>query len=88
MILHTKEAVEERADGLEAGRRVGNEENEDYDRRDAGKQMLLISEAAGEKVGDRDGAEFGRIPAQAARDDQPVEIRADGQTDGRPRHLR
>ena len=31
--------------------------------------MLLISEAAGEKVGDRDGAEFGRIPAQAARDD-------------------
>ena len=88
MILHTKEAVEERADGLEAGRRVGNEENEDHDRRDAGEQMLLISEAAGEKVGDRDGAEFGRIPAQAARDDQPVEIRADGQTDGRPRHLR
>ena len=88
MILHTKEAVEERADGLEAGRRVRDKENKDHDRRDAGEQMLLIAIAAGEKVGDRDGAEFGRIPAQAARDDQPVEIRADGQTDGRPGHLR
>ena len=59
VVLHTKKAVEERADGLEAGRRVRDKENEDHDRRDAGKQMLLISEAAGEKVGDRDGAEFG-----------------------------
>ena len=58
MILHTKEAVEERADGLEAGRRVRDKENEDHDRRDAGEQMLFIAVAAGEKVGDRDGAEL------------------------------
>ena len=44
MVLHVKQAVEKRADGLEAGRRVGNEENQDDDRRDAGKQVLFITD--------------------------------------------
>ena len=46
MVLNAEQAVEERADGLEARSGIGNEENDDGQSRDAGEHMPLVTVAA------------------------------------------
>ena len=87
VIVHAEEAVEQGADGLEARGGVGDEEDQDDHSGDAGEHVPLVPIPAGKEAGDGDGADVGRVPAQALGDDQPVEIGADGQADGGPADL-
>lgn len=50
VVIHAEQAVEQRADGLEAGGGVGNEEHQNHHGGDAGKAVLFIPETAGEEV--------------------------------------
>ena len=60
------------------------EENNDNNRSDGRQQVLFVTIAVGEKVRESDGTRGVRIHADAAGNDQPVEIGADGKTDCRP----
>ena len=87
-VTHVKQVGEELAAGGEAGGRVGHEEDDDDQGRDAFDQTALVAEAVGEEIGDRDRAELCRVAAQAPCDDKPVEIGADGKADHRPCRVR
>ena len=87
VVVHPKEAVEQRTDGLKAGGSVGDEEDQDDHSGDAGEHILLVPVAPGEEAGDGDGPDVGRVPAQTLGHDEPVEVGADGQANGRPAHL-
>lgn len=52
-------------------------------RGDAGEHAAPVPEPLGKEAGDGDGADLGRVPAQALGHDEPVEVGADGQADGR-----
>ena len=49
--------------------------------------LRSVPKPLGKEAGDGDGADLGRVPAQALGHDEPVEVGADGQTDGGPAHL-
>ena len=87
-ILQPEEGGKELAAGHEAGSRVGHEEDDDDDRRQSGEDVFIVPEAAGEEVGDGDGAREHRIPAEPPGHDEPVEVGADGEAQGRPEGLR
>ena len=88
MVIHPKQAVEQRTDGLKAGSGIGDKENQDYHRRNGGKQVFLIAIPAGEKVRHGDGPNAGRIAPQPPRYDKPVEVGAYRQPDAGPGNLR
>ena len=84
MIGEAEKAVEQRADGLEAARRVGHEEDEDDDGRDAHEDVAAVAETLGVELGYRHRPHADAVAAQTARDQQPVHIGADAQTQDRP----
>ena len=61
-----------------------DEEDDDEQSRDNGQDAALVPEAAGEEVGDGEGVDAVGVHAETLGHEEPVEVGADGQTDGRP----
>ena len=86
-IVRPEQAGEELAAGREAGGQIGDKEDDDDHGGDGREQVPPVAPALGEKLGHGDGAQPRGIAADASGDDEPVEVRAHRQTDGRPAGL-
>ena len=86
-VVKSEQAVKQLAYRRKAGRRIGNEEDDNDQGRDQGKQMLLIAEAPGEKARNRVGVDFFRIYPQSPGNQQPVQIGPRGKSDDGPAHV-
>ena len=88
MIVPAEQAVEERAHGLEAGGRIGNKEDQNDQRGDEGEDVLLVVIALRKEFRDRSRPDFVGVDTETFRDEQEVQIGADGETDDGPADLR
>ena len=80
-----KEAGEELAAGDEAAGGVNRKENEDEQGGDHQNDLLFLTETVAQEVGDGDGVAGDHgVGVEPAGHQQPVEVGAHGQTDGRP----
>ena len=88
-IVHAEDAAEQFAAGSEAGCCVGNEEHDDNNGRDTHEDIFVITVSAGEKVRHGDGVicHVG-VDTDSLGNDEPVEIRTDGKTNGCPCSVR
>ena len=87
-VIHAKQAVEQLAAGGKAGSGVRDEEHDDNDRAQRVEQVALVMEPQGKELRHRDGIQIGRVAAQAAGHDEPVEPCAHSKADGRPARRR
>ena len=88
MVVPAEQRGEQFADGHEAAADVHAEEHEDDERRDGGDDIAIVMEAFREEVrnGDRVTGNH-RVAAQPARDEFPVEVRAERQADRGPHRV-
>ena len=87
-IVHAEQSRKQLSAGRKAGGGIRDKEYDDHNCRDGREQITLISPPLGEKLGHRNGVKPGGVAADAARHDEPVQIRAHCKADGRPSGLR
>ncbi|MNP10815.1 hypothetical protein D3C76_1029780 [compost metagenome] len=85
LVRHAEGALEQASTGNDARRAIDGEEHQDDDGRNDPQQAALVLETTGEVVrqGQRVAVVLG-LDAQAARNEQPVQVGTDGQADGDP----
>ena len=86
-VIKTEEGVEKLAAGGEAGSGIGYKENDNGDGADDLNKLGVVSEAACKEVGNSDGAQLAGVESQSLRNDEPVEVGAQSQTNGGPAGL-
>ena len=87
-VIHAEQAVEQLAAGRKTGSSVRDEEHNDDDRAQRVEQIALVMEPQRKELRHRDSVQVGRVAAQAAGYDEPVEPGAHSQADGRPARRR
>ena len=83
-IVNPEEGGEQLADGGKPRGGVGDEENHDNHTCDGGQKGLAVPETLGEELWNGDGLELGRIATHTLCHEEPVEVGAHSQTNGRP----
>lgn len=71
-----------------AGGGIGDEENNDDQRRHDGQDIPAVMEPGGEKLGQGHSTDGVGVPAQALGGEEPVEVSTHRQADHRPAHVR
>ena len=88
VIIKAEQTVEKRSDRLEARCSIRYKENDDDQRRDACKRMALVAVPSRKEIRNRKCPDLVGVSAKQSRDQQPVEVCSDSETDCSPADLR